>query len=93
MIPIGGRSLGYSSLLDVQVAAGPLVDLSTLRPTSNKPVEPTSSDELLDLISELNAFLHVVAVVMMVDAELIRIALPGVHAHPFRPWELLSNFH
>ena len=49
----------------------------------NEPIESTSSDELLDLISKLDAFLRVMAVVMMVEAELVRIALSGVCAHPF----------
>ena len=59
----------------------------------NEPVEPTSSDELLDLISKLDAFLRVVTVVTMVEAELVGIALPEVRAHPLWPWELFSDLH
>ena len=70
---------------------GPWPILSTLRPTLNEPVEPTSSDELLDLVSELNVFLCIMAVVSMVEAELVRIALPGMCAYPFWPWELLPD--
>ena len=61
---------------------GPWPIFSTLRPASNEPIESTSPDELLDLVSEQDAFLHVVAVVAMVEAELIGIALLGVCAHP-----------
>ena len=72
---------------------GPRPIFPTLRPTSDKSVEPISSDELLDLISELNALLHVVAVVMMIEAEFVRITFFEVRAHPLRPWELLSDLH
>ena len=66
---------------------------STLRPAVDESVESTSPNELLDLVLELDAFLRVVAVVAMVEAELVRIALPGVCAHPLWSRELLSNFH
>ena len=56
-------------------------------------MEPTPSDELLDLVSELNPLLRVVAVVTMIEAELVRIALLGVYVHPFRPWQLLPDLH
>ena len=48
----------------------------------NEPVESTSLDELLDLISELDAFLRVVAVVAVVETELVGVVLSGVCAHP-----------
>ena len=72
---------------------GPWSILSAFRSVSNEPVELISSDELLDLIPELNALLCIVVVVTMVEAELVRIALPRVCAHPFRPWQLLSDLH
>ena len=72
---------------------GPWPIFSTLRPASNESVEPISSDELLDLISELDAFLRFVTMVTMVEAELVRIALLRVRAHPLWPWELLSDLH
>ena len=61
---------------------GPWPIFSSLRPASNEPIESTSLDELLDLISELDAFLRVVAMVAMVETELVGVALPGVCAHP-----------
>ena len=72
---------------------GPWPILSTLRPVSNELVELTSSDELLDLISELNTLLRVVAVVTMIEAELIRVAFFGVCVHLFRSWQLLPDLH
>ena len=60
---------------------------------SNESVELTSSNELLDLISEINTLLHVVAVVTMIEAEFIWVALSRMRAHPLRPWELLPNLH
>ena len=62
-------------------------------PALNEPIESASPDELLDLVSELDAFLRVVAVVAMVEAELVGIALLGVCAHPLWPRELLSDLH
>ena len=72
---------------------GPWPIFSTLRPASDEPVESTSPNELLDLISELDAFLHVVAVVAVVETEPIGVALPGVCAHPLWPRELLPDLH
>ena len=72
---------------------GPWPISSTLRSASNEPVESTSPDELLDLISEPDAFLRVVAVVAVVEIELVGVVLPGVCAHPLWPRELLPNLH
>ena len=33
------------------------------------------------------------AVVTMIEAELVKVALPGVCAHPFQPWQLLPDLH
>ena len=77
----------------LRLRKGPWPISSTLRPASDKPVESTSLDELLDLIPELDAFLCVVAVVAVVEAELVGVALPGVCAHPLRPRELLPDLH
>ena len=66
---------------------------STLRPAADESVEPTSPDELLDLVLELDALFGVVAVVAVVEAELVGVALPGVCAHPLRPRELLPDLH
>ena len=72
---------------------GPWPIFSTLRPASNKSVESTSSDELLDLISELDAFLRVVAMVAVVKTELVGVALFEMCAHPLWPRELLPDLH
>ena len=72
---------------------GPWPIFPTFRSTSNESVELTSPDELLDLVSELNALLRVVAMVTMVKTEFVRVALPGVCAHPFRPQQLLLDLH
>ena len=56
----------------------PRLILSTFKPTSDESVEPTPPDELLYFVSELNAFLRVMAVVMMIEAEFVWVALPGV---------------
>ena len=66
---------------------------STLRPAADESVESTPPNELLDLVLELDAFLRVVAVVAVVEAELVGIALPGVCVHPLRPRELLPDLH
>ena len=83
MVPIGGQSSGCSSLLG-SLGCGKALGLifSTLRPASNESIESTSPDELLDLISELDAFFCVMAVVAMVEIELIGVVLFGVYAHP-----------
>ena len=72
---------------------GPWPISSTLGPASDEPVESSSPDELLDLVSEPDAFLRVVAVVAVVEVELVGVALPGVCAHPLRPRELLPDLH
>ena len=64
---------------------------STLRPAADESVESTSPNELLDLVLELDAFLRVVAVV--VEAELVGVALSEVCAHPLQPRELLPDLH
>ena len=56
---------------------GPWPLSSTLRPASDEPVESTSPNELLDLVLELDAFLYVVVVVTVVEAEFVGVALPG----------------
>ena len=66
---------------------------STLRPVVDESVESTSSNELLDLVLELDAFFNVVAVVAVVEAELVGVALFGMCAHPLRPRELLPDLH
>ena len=66
---------------------------STLRPAADESVESTSPNELLDLILELDAFLRVVAVVTVVEAELVGVALFGVCAHPLWSRELLPDLH
>ena len=66
---------------------------STLRPAVDESVESTSPDELLDLVLELDAFFDVMAVVAVVEAELVGVALPGMCAHPLRPRELLPDLH
>ena len=51
------------------------------RPPADESVESASPNELLDLVLELDAFLRVVAVVAVVEAELVGVALPEVCAH------------
>ena len=85
MILNRGRSSGCSSFLggfDCGKALGRSF-FPTFRPASDESIEPTSSDELLDLVSELNTLLRVMVVVMMIEAELVRVVLPGVCAHLF----------
>ena len=65
----------------------------TLRPAADESVKSTSPNELLDLVLELDAFLCVVAVVAVVEAELVGVALLGVCAHPLWPRELLPDLH
>ena len=93
MILIGGRSSGCSSLLGGSGCGRALGRSSLSSDRRRMNVEPTSSDELLDLISELNALLHIVAMVTMIKAELVRIAFSEVCAYPFRPWQLLPDLH
>ena len=69
----------------LQLRQSPQLIFPTFMSASNESIELTSSDELLDLISKLNALLRIVAVVTMIEAELVRIALPEVCVHPFRP--------
>ena len=66
---------------------------STLSPAMDESVESTSPNELLDLVLELDAFLRVVAVIAVVEAELVGVVLLGVCAHPLRPRELLPDLH
>ena len=69
----------------LQLWQGPRSIISTFRSALDESVEPTPFDELLDFISELNAFLHVMVVVMLIEVEFIWVALFGVRAHPFQP--------
>ena len=62
----------------VQATAVPSIDLPL--------TQPTSPDELLDLVLELNAFFSIVVVVMMVEIVFARITLVRMSAHPFRLW-------
>ena len=48
---------------------------SLLPPSSDKSVEMAMLDEILDLILELDTLLHVVAIILMVQAVLIGISL------------------
>ena len=61
----------------LRLRQGPWPIFSTLRPVSNESVESNSPDELLDLISELDAFLCVMAVVAMVETDLLGLHFPG----------------
>ena len=42
---------------------------------------------------ELDTLVSVMIVIIMIKAELIRITLAGMRAHPFWPWQLLLDFH
>ena len=72
---------------------GPWPISSTLRPASDEPVESTLPNELHDLVPELDAFFCVVAVVAVVETELIGVALLEVCAYPLWPRELLPDLH
>ena len=72
MVPMGGRSPGCSSLfLRFRWWEGSWPVSSALKPAADESVESTSPNELLDLVLELDAFLRVVAVVAVVEAELV----------------------
>ena len=65
----------------VLVAVGLLVDLSSFWPTSQESVQSVSSDQLLDLVLELDVFLSIMTVVMMVQTVLAWVVLAWMRPH------------
>ena len=56
-----------------------------------EPIQAASMDETLDFILELQAFIHVVAMVPVVLAVLIAVSTDGWSVHPPSRRELVHN--
>lgn len=60
-----------------------LLGIMPLPPISEKSVQSATTNEFLDFVLELNAFLHVVAMIVMVEAILVWITPLRLHPQPF----------